>query len=632
MNKFLKSILLPLAVTAGISGCSEYLEKEPLSDIEENDPYKNFRNFQGFVEELYSCIPLMEGGQMHNCWNFGEDEYWEPNDDRLLSNHIDRGDYWGWNALLYSNFHAGSNTNPAAEERYKKGYLYGLCWAGIRKANIGIAHLDKLTDATQEEINLITGQLYFFRGWFHFTLMQYWGGLPYIDTELPAGEAFRIPRLNYQQTAEKAAEDFKKAAEILPIDWDQTTAGKTTYGSNGIRANKIMALAYLGKDLLYAASPLMNKESTGSDSYNEDLCKRAAEAFGEALSLCESTGRYELADFEHYHDLFYTYKQNKINGLKEVIFYDNLVAFNNTWRWNQVNDYRPNDINGSGIKCYPTANYVDYFGMANGMPIADITKADPESGYDPEYPFKDRDPRFYKDIVFDGVKCVKAGSNVRNKPELMYASLYDGGTYRKGPENPAKAAFTGYMNMKFVSQYMNDWDGYKDNNVIVFVLPLMRLADVYLMYAEAVAMGYGSPSASAPNFTMSALDAVNKIRERAGVGHVASKFSGSIDGFMSELRRERAVELAFEGHRFNDLRRWLLLDKAPYTQKKEVKFDRAKDMDDATRFADPANAHVLNLREEVLFERHYTERHYWFPFLKDDVTMYPEFKQNPGWE
>lgn len=630
MNKFLKSILLPLAVTAGISGCSEYLEKEPLSDIEENDPYKNFRNFQGFVEELYSCIPLMEGGQMHNCWNFGEDEYWEPNEDRLLSNHIDRGDYWGWNNLLYSNFHAGSNTNPAAEERYKKGYLYGLCWAGIRKANTGIAHLDKLTDATQEEIDLITGQLYFFRGWFHFTLMQYWGGLPYIDTELPAGGQFHNPRLNYQETAEKAAADFKKAAEVLPIDWDKTTAGMTTYGSNGIRANKIMALAYLGKDLLYAGSPLMNKESTGSDSYNEDLCKRAAEAFGEALSLCESTGRYELADFEHYHDLFYTYKQNKINGLKEVIFYDNLVAFNNTWRWNQINDYRPFDINASGIKCYPTANYVDYFGMANGMPITDITKADPESGYDPEYPFKDRDPRFYKDIVYDGVKCVKDGSQVRNNEEWVYASLYDGGSYRKGPKNPAKAAFTGYMNMKFVSQYMNDWDGYKENNV--FVLPLMRLADVYLMYAEAVAMGYGSPSASASNFTMSALDAVNKIRQRAGVGQVASKFSGSIDGFMSELRRERAVELAFEGHRFNDLRRWLLLDKAPYTQKKSVKFDRAADMDNATRFADPANAHVLNLREEVLFERHYTDRHYWFPFLKDDVTMYPEFYQNPGWE
>ena len=101
---------------------------------------------------------------------------------------------------------------------------------------------------------------------------------------------------------------------------------------------------------------------------------------------------------------------------------------------------------------------------------------------------------------------------------------------------------------------------------------------------------------------------------------------------MSELRRERAVELAFEGHRFNDLRRWLLLDKAPYNKKTAVYFDRAADQDDATRYADPENGHVLNLREETLVTRNFSEKHYWFPFLKNDVEQYEDFKQNPGWE
>jgi hypothetical protein len=176
---------------------------------------------------------------------------------------------------------------------------------------------------------------------------------------------------------------------------------------------------------------------------------------------------------------------------------------------------------------------------------------------------------------------------------------------------------------------MNDWDGYKDNNKLT--LSMIRLADVYLMYAEAVAEGYGSPTSTSSNYTMSALAAVNKIRERAGVADIAAEYTTSLDGFMSELRRERAVELAFEGHRFNDLRRWLLLDKAPYTQKKAVYFDRATDQTNDVRFADPKNGHVLNLREEVLSERKFTEKHYWFPFLKDDVKMYTDFKQNPGW-
>ena len=61
-------------------------------------------------------------------------------------------------------------------------------------------------------------------------------------------------------------------------------------------------------------------------------------------------------------------------------------------------DFRPRSLIHDGIKCYPTANYVNYFGMANGYPIKDMTKADSESGYDPRYPWKNRDPRFYKDI------------------------------------------------------------------------------------------------------------------------------------------------------------------------------------------------------------------------------------------
>lgn len=624
MKQNIKNILLSAAVMLSMAGCSEYLDKSPLSDIEENDPYKNFRNFQGFTEELYSCIPVMTSQDYHNAWNFGEDEIWEPNDTRPLTYSFDQGDYWAWQTAAYGYLKTGA-PETTGNDRFKKGHLYGMCWHGIRKANTGIAHLADLTDATQEERDLIEGQLYFFRGWFHFMLMQFWGGLPYIDRELPAGEAFQYERLSYQETAEKAAEDLQHAADLLPVDWDQTTAGKTTLGKNAIRINKIMALAYLGKDLLWAGSPLMNKESTGSESYNADFCKRAADAFGQVLSLCDQTGRYALADFENYRDIFYTWKSGVMNGLKEAIFYENI---NTDWRWNQVNDYRPTAINGGGVKCFPTANYADYFGMANGLPIADANSKDPESGYDPEYPFRNRDPRFYNNFIFDAVKCVKDASKCGNDPYKQYASLFNGenNKYCEG----TKGCFTGYLNMKFTDQYMNDWDGYKDNNILV--MPILRLADVYLMYAEAAANAAGSPAATSSNYSMTALQAVNKIRNRAGIPDMAEKYSGSMDGFMSELRRERAVELAFEGHRFHDLRRWLLLDKKPYNQKCVITFQRAADMSDADRYADPANAHIVNFKETVYLTRNFSEKHYWLPLPKDDVNMYSGYKQNPGWE
>ena len=623
----------------GLASCTDYLDKEERSIIDASQPYLNFRNFQGFVEELYTAMPIMTGHQYHSAWNFGEDDYWEPQESRQLPNAIDQGNYWGWNECFYSYFkekQGGMNTGTPERminDVSTKGYLYGLCWFGIRKANIGIANLDKLVDATQEEKNLIAGQLYFFRAWNHFMLMQYWGGLPYIDVVLDANSVFNLPRLSYQATAEKAAEDFQKAADLLPIDWDQTAAGKATLGKNAVRINKVMALAYKGKDLLWAGSPMMNQESTGNATYNADFCKRAADAFAEALKICEETGRYELADWDHYQEIFYTYKQNKLNGLKEVLFWENMATCHiGVWRWNLVNDWRPPLINNSGIKCYPAANYTDYFGMANGLPIPDITKPDAASGYNPEYPYKDRDPRFYYNFIYDAVKTVLDGSKILKDglpdERKQYASLYEGGLYRT--DTPSKCVFTGYMNKKFTSQYMNDFDDYKEGTVLV--MPLLRLADVYLMYAESAAAGYGSATASASGYSLSAVGAIDKVRARAGVAGVNSKFLGSVDDFMSEVRRERAVELSFEGHRFTDLRRWLLLDKAPYNKKTAVYFDRAADQSDKDRYANPKENHVLNLREVVLVERKYSlPKHNWFPFPQKDVQMYPEFAQNPGW-
>ncbi len=99
-------------------------------------------------------------------------------------------------------------------------------------------NLGNLVDATQEEKNLIAGQLYFFRAFFHFQIMQYWGGIPYIDFLIPSVAVFNYPRLTYQACADKAAEDFKKAVELLPVDWDKTTVGKQNVGKNKFRPTR----------------------------------------------------------------------------------------------------------------------------------------------------------------------------------------------------------------------------------------------------------------------------------------------------------------------------------------------------------------------------------------------------------
>lgn len=606
--------------------CEEYLDRSPDTLISETEAFENFTKFQGFTEELYQCIPDFTNGYWTNSWNWGDDEIQSSARDFHFVCKIDNGNLWGWQSE-HDGWQAGwmNRRDVSTDNDRMHKDLWTLGWRGIRKANIGLANIDKLTDATQEEKDLIKGQLLFFRGWFHFQFMQYFGGLPYIDTVLPSDQPLRLPRLSYAECAEKAAADFRAAADLLPVDWDNTTVGLKTQGKNALRINKIMALGYLGKNYLWAGSPLMNKASTGSATYNTEFCKKAAQAFAELLTNTESgNSKYALLPFDKYSDNFYTTGKNwAIPGGSEAIFRGPYWGANGS-NWGTSKQYQPAPVLADGdVKFLPTANYVDNYGMANGLPITNISQADPESGYDPSYPWKGRDPRFYNDIVYDGVKCV-TGTMPANVESDRYAKLFTGGSYR----NVSTGSRTGYLLYKFIPITANKYDGgYDYGNNLNIHIPWMRLSDVYLMYAESAAVGYNSPVGKDPSYSKTAVDAVNVIRDRAHVGHVANKFLGSVDSFINEVRRERAVELAFEGHRFNDLRRWMLFIQSPYTLKKSIEFDRDASFNPAT----PKTNKVLNIRETVILERNFSEKHYWLPLKNADVNMYLEFPQNPGW-
>lgn len=629
MKKYFKTIVkfsLVLGCLLSVVSCEDYLDVSDDTLISETEAFKNFTKFQGFTEELYMCIPDFTNAYWTNSWNWGEDEIQSTARDFHFVVKIDNGNLWGWQSE-HDGWQAGWMNRRGMStdgDRMHKD-LWTLGWMGIRKANIGLANIDKLTDATQEEKDMIKGQLLFFRGWFHFQFMQYFGGLPYIDTVLPSDVPLTLPRLSYAECAERAAADFRLAADLLPVEWDNTTVGKRTLGKNALRINKIMALGYLGKNYLWAGSPLMNKVSTGSATYNTEFCKKAAQAFGELLTSTESgDSKYALLPFAKYSDNFYTTGQNwAIPGGTEAIFRGPYYGANGS-NWGTSKQYQPAPgLEGGDVKFLPTANYVDNYGMANGLPITDITKVDAESGYDPSFPWKGRDPRFYNDIVYDGVKCVR-GSMKPEEEQYRYANLYTGGNYR----NISTGSRTGYLLYKFIPITANRYDlGYDYGNNLNIHIPWMRLSDIYLMYAESAAIAYNSVTAKDPAYNKTAVEAINVVRDRANVGHVATKFLGSVDSFINEVRRERAVELAFEGHRFNDLRRWMLFIQSPYTLKKSIEFDRDASFNPAT----PKTNKVNNIREVVILERNFSEKHYWLPLKNADVNMYLEFPQNPGW-
>lgn len=592
-------------VVTGLVSCTEYLDRSPEAEVSSTDAFINFTNFQGFTEELYCCVPDFATRTWATDWNMG-DEVLHKDGGIWLNDLFDKGDYWGWTTQAWISWldKDAANSDPGERE---KG-LWPNAWYAIRKANLGLENLENLTDATQEEKDFIKGQLLFFRAWFHFELMTYWGGMPYIDYVLNSDEKLELPRLNCHETAERIAQDLREAADLLPVDWDKTEVGQVTSGKNHQRITKIMALAYLGKNYLYAGSPLFNNESTGRAAFDTEYCKKAAAAFAEMLAYVDNGQSWvKLVNFKDYSTLFYSNGRSIIPGFPETVFKAPVYS---TWfngcPWGPSSIFIEGNIGGGYSS--PNAKYVENYGMANGLPIDD-----PESGYNPADPWVNRDPRFYTDIIIDGDQII-SGSAPENMEKFRYANLYNGGASRDNQ----KVGRTGYMLRKLTPMKVNDVDNGYGNNYMH--LSYMRLADVYLMYAEAVLQGYGSATSSHPGY-ITAEEVFNKVRTRCGAGPVAQKFVGDKDKFMKEIIRERAVELSFEGDfRFNDIRRWMLSPELKYRQKTSIDFDR-----------DQVTKKPINIKETVILTRPFESKHYWLPIKIDDVSLYPSFGQNPGW-
>ena len=542
---------------------------------------------------------------------------------------------------------------------------------------MGIENIKSLV-GTDEERDLLLGQMYFFRAWWHFELMCYFGGLPYIDQAFEASNIPELPRLSFQECADRCAEDFERAYNLLPLDaqgWDETLAGMQTSGKNDLRINKFMALCYLGKCYLWAGSPLMKEmekaktggvpqllgASSNGKTYDYDVayCKKAAEAFGKALDMVtKGQVTYKLAEYKYsdiynhvrdenaetnYSDIFYTVKQNwNMPGTTEAIF-RGVYPGANSANWNCAKIFGPK-VEGlvahDKIIHHPTANVIDQYGMSNGEPIYLVEngeyKINPEAHWDPEHPYKDRDPRFYHDIVFDGfhyVLSTDALTSTQKKHE--YCSLYTGGAMR----GVADGSSTGYFIQKLVPHQCNEGDKWYDwDYAFQSYLPYMRLAEIYLMYAEArAAFANDKADLNARDYcsTLSAVDCINALRDRVNspdypMEHVVARFIENPKLFMDEVRRERAVELSFEGFRWCDLQRWLLLTEPPYTVKYSHEFERLE-ADTWFKDHDPKDARVGNFHKEELITRRLESKHYWFPLPDKDIYLYEGFAQNPGW-
>lgn len=589
MKTFFKIFSLILAISFSLWSCTDYLEKTPKADLAEEDIFSNWLNFQGYVETMYDDVVDL----IHLQNSFGTFNYADDNIPYRYYGFIE-GDYWSVIQSGITGFYNSAATRTGGlwwEGNIRNKAIWQNSWFGIRAANVALSRLNELVDATNEQKKFIEGQAYFFRGYFHWELMKAWGNIPYVDTLFSAADVMQVPQLGLYAAAEKILADLQKAADLLPENWDATETGKLTLERNSSRPAKGTALANMAECLLYCGSPLFNGVETGNYNYNVDYCKRAANLAWQVIEL-ENKGIYELLPWENYYKNFYDF--NRFPLTKEVIF---SPPYEGPGYWFQT----PStflSIGGEGTYLSPTHNYTEYFEMANGLPIDD-----PESGFNPMDPWVNRDPRFKYNFYVDRDRIVDGYDG-----DFAFAQLYIGGRERQ-----AMASVTGYGWRKFVNETVNYY--HSVSNSYHYNVPKIRLAEIYLIYAEAANEAYNGPDGKDPNANLTALDAINIIRHRAEMPDVNAKFLANKEAFRARIWNERTVELAYEGKRWYDLRRWYVHHLPKYRELYELQFDKEH------TYFNKVLAKTIN----------FTSRCYWLPFPRDQVVLYEGWQQNPGW-
>jgi hypothetical protein len=404
------------------------------------------------------------------------------------------------------------------------GYMYGQLtensvnywpYDDIREINVLLANIDKGT-LKQSDKNVLKGEAFFFRAWQYFEMAKRYGGVPLILHPQDRSEDLFVKRNSTSETFKQIIKDLDSAIAGLPT----FTA---TSGDNDGHVHKGTALAVKGRVLLFYASPQFDPSQTTSRWQAAYDANKAAKDY----LLSKGFGLY--SDFE---GLWYK-EMNKEDIFVRRYEYSSL---NSASKSNWAASTRPLDISqGATGGNRPTWEMVNKFPMKDGRAITDPGSA---YTYNPDYYWQNRDPRFKKTIVYNGAVW-GVGANGAEPGRIQW-------TYIGGEQN--NPTITGFYMRKGVDTTQSSIDAFNSSTDWVE----LRFAEVLLNLAEA---------ANETGKTSEAYDELKTIRTRAGIdpgvdGMYGLKLNMSQNEMREAIRLERAIELAYEGKRFWDLRRW----------------------------------------------------------------------------
>ena len=624
-----KLILLVLAACSAIAPACTFLDIDPETGLDENQVFSTWDNFKAYFNNVYEGRTGQSGSGDNINIKLGYPLYLDFSDRRFTWNALtDMCDGGRWlRAQQIKAGALGANVSEWTTTTSRRPISYSM-FRIIRVANKCIENIDMVQNAKQIDKDDLIGQAYFVRAFAHFTLCRIFGGMPYLDKALEADDEWDMTRLSAWETYTRCAEDLDRAYDyLLAAGKVRRDAGPGSEGhltsSDMAYPNGVAAKALKARCLLYAASELNNLH--GQSDWED-----AAEACAEAIRIAEENG-YEMLPFSEWNSNFYGTKYTN-----EHIWAWNYGSgsYYQTDVWSAVFAYPQANFSKSSGEC-PTQNCVDLFETVWGDPLeteAERQEAIAQGHYDEQDPYSNRDPRLDLTVVHDGsvVSMCPTGINIHYDPST--------GTYPMTVINSQSRQFgiawgsmdsksTGYSNTGY---YINKWwnGGYGSGTAsrTEHTDPLIRMAELYLNYAEAVNEVSG-PQGTAGGLSLTALEAVNKVRNRIGMPDVLDKFTGSAPLLRERIRNERCVELAFEGHHYyHDIRRWMIAPQkmtatltGMYIEKTDVSEQYPKGRI-YTRRAIPQNR-----------QSSWKDAMYYIPFPTEEANKMKNFVNNEIW-
>lgn len=590
--------MLMVAWTILIAACnSDYLDKMPEAEgLDFDTVFKDSTNYRDFVNYLVVnplFLHLQNGVKPLGNW------------DDISDNSLSTATFAGVPSVqaAMGDFYRMRSNGDACQTNND---TWGQLWKNIRIANTGLQNIGYYPgcEASKEKI---LGTCFFYRAYSYMELVRRWGGMPYLYEPLPDATAnLDFPRLSMQETYLLAVADCDSAAKylrkVIPPEEFQHPTG-------------VGALALKSRILLYAASDLARLEDHPTNP-RRNLWERAAMTADSALVIAEDAGHSLVAwgaALNGDNGYYFLFKDNQYTEYTKEILHGRRAQI--AWGADAyTNCIRPPTASFPGGKYGVAVNQllVDCFEMQETcLPIDD-----PSSGYNPQNPYAGRDPRFYHNVIYNGSSIYSNEIKIWQEEE------------GRGITGSPDCSITGQgvvMGHTQTGYYMRKWMGNTSGAALPQTWSYLRLAELYLNFAEAANEAWGNPDVQHGACRYSALDALMVVRLRAKMELFDSKFLTQ-NAFRDRVRNERRVEFCFEEHRLFDLRRWRIGTLPQYRDIWRMKITKLAEGYDS-------NIYPTGFRYEpaLFLTRIFEEKHYLFAIKQNDAFVGENFKQNPGW-